>query len=323
MPYPARIASTVELVASIGGPVRASEVPGLSRARVRAAVADGALLTLRRGIVLPRVVWDAASPLERHRLALQAALEAFPGSWASHSSAAALHGLVNVMPDPYWHRMVHISRTGVTHREAGLVVHGQEVPDGQLTTVQGLACSSLPRACIEVAARRRIEDALGVLDAGMRATIACAHSDVRRAVLDPAVREATWREFDLNVAPYTRHRWVTTVRQAIRWADPAAESRLESLSRAQMLMAELPTPQCGVPLTGDDGRLYWVDFWWEDRRLIGEVDGLVKYADASALLAEKLRQEALTGPGRSIVRWGYAQVHPNPEAMLARVRVLL
>lgn len=320
MSHPARIAATVELVRAAGGPSRASDIPGLSRGRVRAAVAEGSLIVLRRGIVMPHDEWQLADPVTRHRLQADAALLAYPGAWISHESAAAVHGAASALAHRDWHETVHLSRPGVSHREKGLVIHGQAVPDHQIVVIEGRPVSNLPRACIEVAARRRASDALAIMDAGMRLAIAAVHADVRHGVRERALRERVRAEFDLAVAPYTRHRWVTTVRRAVHWADPAAESRLESISRAAILCAGLPAPECGFPLRGDDGRLYWVDMWWEHRRLIGEIDGAVKYTTPSVLLAEKRRGEALTGPGRLMVRWGFPEVVPTPEVMLTRLR---
>mgnify|MGYP003749250939 FL=1 len=120
--------------------------------------------------------------------------------------------------------------------------------------------------------------------------------------------------------PCAGHRWVTTVRQAVELADPAAESVLESLSRAAMIENAVPQPRCGVPLVGDDGRTYWVDFCWDRFGLIGEADGLAKYDDPSAHLREKHRQEALRARGWEFVRWGFAHVFPDPTVMLSRVR---
>ena len=73
-------------------------------------------------------------------------------------------------------------------------------------------------------------------------------------------------------------------------------------------------------MLGDDGRTYWLDFWWDDERVIGEADGLGKYRDRDDLLAEKHRQEALETRARAVVRWGMAQAVPDPRPMLERLR---
>lgn len=232
---------------------------GLSPARVRAAVAAGALMVLRPGIVMPTDEWQQAHAVARHLIRIDAALLAFPGSWISR--------------------------------------------DGHPVT-------SLVRTCIDVAARRSTGDALAVRDEGMRLTSATAHADVRRAAHSRDLRKGVRADFDRAVACYSRHRWVTTVRQAIRWAEPAAESRLESLSRSASLQAGLPTPEWGYPLKGDDGRLYWTAMGWEHRPLIGEVDGALTCTSPEVLIAEKRRSEALIGPERLVVRWGFPRCIP-------------
>lgn len=147
--------------------------------------------------------------------------------------------------------------------------------------------------------------------------------DLRHAVLEASVREGLYEEWDNAIAPYGRHRWVTTVRQGLRWADPAAESYLESVSRVAIRQSSLPLPAVGVPLMGDDGVTRWVDFWWESDRLIGEADGLLKYTDVDALVQEKLREEALTARGDRLVRWGMRQVRPSATPLIRRLQARL
>jgi very-short-patch-repair endonuclease len=203
------------------------------------------------------------------------------------------------------------------------VIHGQVSPSEHVGIVQGLPCSTLVRATIEVAARRSLAHAVAVMDAGMREALTRDHADVRQAALDEVLRDSLLEEWDAAVAHYTRHRWVTTVREAIRRANPAAESFLESISRVAMIEGGLPQPRCGVPMLGDDGRTYWLDFWWDEARVIGEADGLGKYRERNDLLAEKLRQEALQPNAQALVRWGMAQVVPDPRPMLQRLRPAL
>lgn len=205
---------------------------GLSRARVRAAVAAGALMVLRPGIVMPTDEWQQAHAVARHLIRIDASLVAFPGSWISHDSAAALHGASGALPRPDWHTTVHLSRPGYSHWEDGLIIHSHEVPGNQVISLDGRPVTSLVRTCIDVAARRSTGDALAVMDAGMRLTIATAHADVRRAERSRDLREGVRADFDRAVACYSRHRWVTTVRQAIRWLIPP-QSLSWSPSRAR------------------------------------------------------------------------------------------
>ena len=290
MPWSASVAATVAQVAACAsGPQHVAVLAerGIGRQRVRTAVGAGALTVLRRGIVVPTDAWRTAEIADRRRWAVEAALLAFPAGCASHDSAARLHG------PPEW-----------------------------ILTAGGLRMTDLVRTSIETAAGRSLRGALVVIDAAMRLAAAeqAGTSAVRAAVIDPAVVGALRVRWRYAVGAYAGHRWVTTVRQAVELADPAAESVLESLSRAAMIENAVPQPRCGVPLVGDDGRTYWVDFCWDRFGLIGEADGLAKYDDPSAHLREKHRQEALRARGWEFVRWGFAHVFPDPTVMLSRVR---
>ena len=114
-------------------------------------------------------------------------------------------------------------------------------------------------------------------------------------------------------------RRLTGVR-GLELADPAAESALESESRGALVTRGVPRPVCGFPIRGADGRTYWADMAWDDGRVIGECDGLVKYADTRALYDEKLRQEALENAGSHVVRWARTEVVRSPDGLAERVR---
>ncbi len=326
MPAPRRIAATVDDVLRLDPPCSVADLAsaGISRGRVRAAIEAGALMVPRRGIVLPTEVWRAANGDMRHHLALRCALQAYPGSWASHESAARLHGLPtrDRHQDSDTAPEVHVSREMLSLREAGLTIHGHCVPDEHIVHHAGLPCTSLVRTSIEHAATRSLPWAVAILDAAMRRQIALQHGGetLRPALLDPLLRDAADRTWRSALGPYFHHRWVTVVRQALDWAEPAAESVLESLSRVEVRRAGLPVPRCGVPVTGDNGVLYWVDMLWDEQRVIGEADGTAKYSSVADLVAEKRRQEALTGAGYTVVRWGWAEAVTSPGVLAQRLR---
>lgn len=328
MPNPTRIDATVGQVCAFStGPaaVRDLAASGVTAGQVRSALAAGGLLTLRRGIVVPRVTWDAGSDDDRRRWALEAALLAFPDGFASHDSAARLHGLpdygldrslLNGVP------VTHITRRRAARQDDWLRVHGCDTPYWCVTERQGLPTTDLVRTSIELSATRSLRTAIVFLDAATRLAIENEVGDVavREAVHDAGMRARIRRQWRDGLGPYARHRWVTSVRLALDHVEPAAESPLESLSRMAILDTDLPRPRCGVPIRGDDGRLYWVDMAWDEQRLIGEADGALKYATPEAFLQEKRRQEALEGEGWRFVRWGWPEVVPDSRIMLRRIR---
>lgn len=330
MPNPARIESTVRQLSDSApdGPmsVQQARAAGVTEGQLRAAVRRGAVLMLRRGIVMPSARWLDADPVTRHRWALRAALLAYPGSWASHDSAARLLDLPEFGLDPIdigdvGAPPVHITRTGAGRRDDWLRVHGGDASGGFVTTTNGIPGTDVIRTSIELGSTRSLRRAVAFIDAGMRIAVAerCSPSQVRTLALDPDTRHRLRNTWMRALSPYTGHRWVTRVRTAIDWADPAAESVLESVSRAEIFQSPLPRPRCGIPVRGDDGQVYFGDFVWDSFGVIGEADGLGKYADAIDLVREKRRQEALEAAGWVVVRWGWEEAVVRPELMLGRV----
>jgi hypothetical protein len=109
----------------------------------------------------------------------------------------------------------------------------------------------------------------------------------------------------------SRRRWVAGV---IDFADAQSGSPGESLSRAQMHLLGFPKPELQVEFRDHDSFVARTDFFWRDRRIIGEFDGDAKYlrdeylAGLSArevVLAEKKREDRLRALGFTVVRWDW------------------
>lgn len=326
MPAPARIDATVARIIAAGrGPhsVGALIETGITRAQLRAAVAADELIVLRRGIVIPCILWRTGADDERREWAVRAALLAYPEGIASRDTAVVLHGLPDFgLPrtEPTPIPRTHITRTGAARRDDWLTVHGCDTPPEWVSTAAGIRATDLVRTSIEASATRSQRGAVVLIDAAMRRAIEESKPDDLRRAADPAVVRALRLQWRPAVGAYAGHRWVTRARFAVEFANPAAESVLESLSRYEMHRAELPPPQIGVQVRGDDGCYYWADAYWPEHRLIGEADGLGKYSDIGRLVAEKRRQEALEGAGYRLVRWGWSEVYPNAAVMVERVR---
>jgi very-short-patch-repair endonuclease len=113
---------------------------------------------------------------------------------------------------------------------------------------------------------------------------------------------------------------VRRAREVVSFADGRAESPLESISRVAFREMGLPVPELQVPLGVPPVGI--VDFYWEDYGVVGEADGLLKYADEApdSLRAEKLRQEALEDLGFIVVRWTWEQIWRQPDWVEMRLR---
>ena len=73
-------------------------------------------------------------------------------------------------------------------------------------------------------------------------------------------------------------------------------------------------------MRGDSGSAYRADFAWPGHRVIGEADGLLKYADRRDLLAEKQREDDLRRAGWVVVRWTWAEITRTPRLVVTRLR---
>lgn len=108
---------------------------------------------------------------------------------------------------------------------------------------------------------------------------------------------------------------VAKCRAVIAFADGAAESAGESLSRVAIRRLHLPAPELQVPFHDDRGLIGIVDFWWPHEGLIGEFDGYGKYlraeytgdrTTAEVVIDEKLREDRLRAVAEGVARWGWS-----------------
>jgi len=307
------------LVARIGfGPWTLSEVVGTgwTRSEVRAAVAAGRLVRLRRGVFAA----GRDDALARSRAALLVSGER---AALSHESAAAVHGMWVPSSSP----VVHITAPGIPDSlHEGTRNHGSRLPDELVTTVDGVRVTTLARTAVDLARRRSFPDALIALDGGARliclrelgGTCADLRNVARRAPLASRALEL------LHTAYGSVLGWPGTavVRRALPHADPASESPFESLSRGWIPEAGLPAPAVAVLVHGASGATYYADLAWLDRGVLGEADGTSKYGtDPSVVLSrlrdERRRQRDLEDAGWTVVRWDSTEAR---QTVVTRIR---
>jgi very-short-patch-repair endonuclease len=259
---------------------------GLGPRAIARRVAQGRLKRLHRGVYL-------AAPLPAPLTFEMAAVLAC-GSTAtlSHDAAAALWGL-------------------------------RERRDGEVdvtTTHQ----RSRPRPGIRVHRARRLErtiqqripvttPARTLLDLAPRLTA---------AQLDRAFEEAQVRRL---LAPDTiprndGHPGAGRLAAAVaRMREPAltrseAEARLLALIRE----AELQSPRANARVLG-----FEVDLLWSAERLIVEVDGFAFHGSRHAFERDRRRDADLVAAGYRVIRFTWRQIVHEPEAVVARLAVLL
>ena len=343
MPSPAHVQATAAHVAAIGAnrPVRTATLlaEGLTSAQLKAAARARMITALHRGSWLPTAVWLDADEPTRLRLAIRAARQAFPDSCVSHETALKLLGLPalgngqgseQATRYPLDHTpttipLVILTRPGTRIMRGRIVVRDAPLSDDWVREVDGLPITDAIRTALDCAGRMREPEALALLDAGCRAFIAerVGAPGLRQAIYENRL-PIDWRQA-LGERFEGRRPWRDAGRIAalLPLVDPAAESPLESISRWHMSAAQLPMPECGVPIRVAGGQVWWADFCWKSARVIGEADGAVKYSQSTDLLEEKRRQESLEQAGWRVVRWDWNEGVVHPELMVARLKAAL
>jgi hypothetical protein len=285
---------------------------GITPGQVQGRLGSGAWRALRRGVFCLETTWQAADRSQRYRLESLAALTALGEPHViSHASAAVLHGLPMPRGDsPAW-------LTTTPERPCrylrNLVVESATVPESQRWTMQGVPTTSLARTVADCLRHLDTLDAVAIADAALHR--------------QPGLGEQVQRVLDACA------NWPYAGRAGVRipLLDGRRESPAESWSYVLMHEHEVPLPEPQVLVHDEDGvPVARVDALWH-RRVVGEVDGLVKYGVGTdlpldqareVLVREKRREEALTRLGLRVVRWGTRDL-ARPRAWAAWIRAEL
>jgi AbiEi antitoxin C-terminal domain len=279
---------------------------------VRRGCRTGALTVIRRGHYLRGT--PPADDVARHLLAARAAVADLAGdAVCSHVTAAALHGL------PVWRiglAQVHITRARRSGARRGRLVHvhAAALAATEIGVAGGLPVTSPARTVVDVARSVPFEPAVAVADAALHAGL----------VTPEELTEALARAAHRPGAP--------AARRVVAFADGRSESVGESRSRVAIQRAGLPVPVPQWEVVDHQGRLVGrADFGWPLLRTVGEFDGMVKYGRllrpgetaADAVVAEKLREDALRDEDLAVVRWTWTDLTdfaPTAERLRRRFR---
>ena len=136
---------------------------------------------------------------------------------------------------------------------------------------------------------------------------------------DAALHSGLFTVAALDAAlPSTDIRGSSRVHRASRHLNMLRESALESLSWVRFLDWDIELPTCQFQVTDRGGRFVArVDFCWEDKMVIGEADGRLKYTNKESLYQEKLREDRLRELGFEVIRWSWSDLL-EPAAVLKR-----
>ncbi|MBA0126381.1 type IV toxin-antitoxin system AbiEi family antitoxin domain-containing protein [Haloechinothrix sp. YIM 98757] len=290
--------------------VAQARAAGCDRAAIRRALRSGKWVALRRGIYIEAARLAAVAGCAERRHAIDvAAVRLVLGfdAVAGGNSAARILGIELLTP----HSSEPVLLTDApavkgTHRN-GYVLRSAALPGHHRATRHGVPITSAARTVVDLARTRSFADGVVAADSALRKGLVSIAQ--LRALLGEC---STWSG-------------TTRARRVVGFADPLAESVLESLSRIAIHEQNLPAPRTQVTLGDDHGPRCRVDFLWDDVRVVGEADGLGKYEPGygrsarDVLRAEKRRDEWLADAGYEVLRWGWEDAN-DPPRLARRLR---
>ncbi|MUL42630.1 hypothetical protein FZ103_15865 [Streptomonospora sp. PA3] len=282
----------------------------LAQAR-RCGVGDSALRRLLRRGEWRRVFGGVYAVAELQRrgterdrvatAALAAQLGLGPAAVVGAETAARLWGLQGLRP---WDgRAVHVVMPANTRQGPGVVLHRWALGRDDVATVDGIRVTAPGRT--------------------LRDTLLDVDRDTGVCLLDSALCRGLVRHGELGrlEAANRGRRGCRRVRGWQALADGRAQSPLETRVRLVCTDGGFAPTQLQRPFHDERGRLIAVaDFWWADRLLIGEADGIGPHSTPGALAGDRRRQNALQNryPGVRIARFTWSDLD-RPGYILATI----
>jgi hypothetical protein len=289
------------------GTVSAWRDAGISRSDLARLVAVGDLVKIRLGVyaAAAEVTAAAADPARLHALHVAGVIRSIGGGVASHQSAAVLHGLslLTKPPDGTVTLIVPPGKRPGSYGQAGVIRHSAELPSSHVSELFGLPVTTAGRTVVDIARTSSFME--GVV------------------VSDSAIHHLQTSKADLGAVLSSCSGWpgIGRARDVADFASGLAESVFESCARVVFHEHGLPRPELQVLLSGDDGGVIArADFYWPQYRVVGESDGLLKYKDSRAAIAELKRDRLLRDAGFEVVHFTWQELFGQPERVIARLR---
>jgi len=277
---------------------------GLTPGHVRTELQSGRLTRVCHAMyapstpLSPELHYDRLIEAQRHVLDGEGVI--------SHFSAARILGwpVPRDRLDKLW-----VTRPGYGGGKSGAAsvrhVHWM-LGDDDVMMLDGHAVTTPTRTLADLLRRLTFTQGVIVADAALR-------SGVDRAAVDELLCTES-------------RRWHTTLaRRALAFANPLAESPLESRSRVLMAEYDVPPPILQMWFGNATEPIGRSDFGWLEERVLGECDGKVKYGrelapggdPAEAVWREKIREDRAREANYSMVRWINADF-TNPDRLAVR-----
>ena len=212
-------------------------------------------------------------------------------------AAAALHGSVWIGDDE---AVELIWRN--PHPPAGVLTRNQRVESDEVTRVDGLPVTTSARTAFDLSRQLPIGDAVGRLDALMRATPFSVEDVLLLAKRHPGARG------------------LRRLRSALPLVDSGAASPKETWLRLLMIDAGLPAPDTQIPVVAQFRTVAVLDMGWERFKVAVEYDGDQHRSSRRQYVRDMRRLKALEACGWIVVR---VIAEDPPDDVVRWVRVAL
>lgn len=233
---------------------------------------------------------------------IRAALTLHPqGAFASHLSAAALHGLP--VPDhPFAHVTVH--HHADRRFRPGIKPHVTKRPR-TLTAVRGIPVTDLLTTYIQCAGYLSLVEQVVLGDALVR-------------------RFPTTAEQLLIACAASTEYYAGAATKAARFVRDGVDSPMESRVRMLLVLGGLPEPEVNHRVYWPDGRIRRrYDLYYECARLLVEYDGRQHAEDSDQWRSDIERREELDRAGQRLIIVTAHGIYVDPGRTLERVRAAL
>jgi hypothetical protein len=269
------------------GVIRAAQAiaAGFARHEIASLCRSGRWRRLARGHYLVQA--DASGD---RRARIRAAVSAAgPGACAVLAAAADLHGIAGLRRTD----QVQVNVPGSSPRPQRLAgdidVHQMVLRPPDLTTVDGILTTTVPRTLADVILRAGRFEAVSVLD-----------SALNRKLLTEA-------EFDGLPEVIRGRPGATRARRFLGEVDGRARSPLETRTRLRCADGGVAPDEVGYLVRDEYGYvLAEADMAWLRAKLIAEADGAGPHCLPDAVFADRHRQNVLVNAGWQILRFTWA-----------------
>jgi hypothetical protein len=278
-------------VFATGGGIATTEqlLTVMSRKMLASHVRTGRIVRVWHGVYAPAPPPDVLGRL--------AGLDLMTGRSivACLSTAAQLYGF-----DTENDSRIHVLDPAVRMRpSAALMVH-QRV-GAPLRRVDGRLATAPAWTAVEVARTLRRPRALATLDCALRSGL-CSQAELLTAVHNQKGR-----------------RGIVKARELLAFADPRAESPMESEARLVFIDGGLPLPELQYEIVDRHGRLWRVDFAWPDAKVIAEYDSEEWHANPDAFKHDRMKTARLQECGWTVIPMVVDDIRRAPLELVARI----